>query len=513
MNTILKKYFGYDSFRDKQEVVIKSVLDKQDTLAIMPTGGGKSLCYQLPALLFKGLTIVVSPLIALMQDQVDALQKSDIPAVFLNSSLDWDTYCSNMNSVRAGQTKLLYCAPETLLTDRVQRLLTGLQVDCVTIDEAHCISQWGHDFRPEYREIFRLRSFFPNASFLALTATATAHVREDIKKSLALQNPAEFISSFNRENIFLQVVPKWTAKQGGAARQVCALLTERRDQSGIIYCFSRKQTEVLTKALCAKGLSAAHYHGGLSDAVRLKHQHDFTTGRIRIIVATLAFGMGIDKGDVRFVIHVNLPKSLEQYYQEIGRAGRDGSPADAILLYSYADTQKIRYFIDEKSGTNKIAAEEQLHAMTAYAYAKTCRRKNLLAYFGENYNASTDNQYKCCDICAADPIASVDVTIAVQKLLSCVIRSGERYGAAYIADILLGSRNKRVRDNNHTRLSTWGIGKEYRKTEWIELARLLTDAGFLHKTQKYGVLSVSRNGIELLKEREKIELPFMPERR
>lgn len=509
MYKALKKYFGYDSFKNGQEEIIRTVLSGRDTLALMPTGGGKSLCYQLSALLFDGLTIVVSPLIALMEDQVSALEKRGISAVFLNSSLDWDTYRLNMDLIRSGEIKLVYCAPETLLTERVQSLLAPLKVSCLTIDEAHCISEWGHDFRPDYRSISVLRTVFPQAVCLALTATATAQVRSDIKRSLRLKNCAEFIQSFNRENIFLNVVPKKTAKEGGAESQAADFIGRHRNESGIVYCFSRKQADSLALYLQRRGFQALNYHAGLSDETRSRHQQLFIEGKVKIITATLAFGMGIDKSDVRYVIHFDLPKSLEQYYQETGRAGRDGKPAEALLLYSYADTRKIRFFINEKTGKEAEAAERQLREVIDFCEESDCRRAALLAYFGERYvPLKGDPLSSCCDLCRKLPQGERDTTIPAQKLLSCIIRTGERYGISYIADILIGSRQERIVENGHRSLSTWGIGKELSKKEWIELARLLIAAGLLSKSEDYGVLSLTPKGTEKLRRREKIMLAF-----
>lgn len=514
MEKILKQFFGFDSFRKGQQEIIQTVLSKQDTLAVMPTGGGKSLCYQLPALLFDGLTVVVSPLISLMQDQVTALHKMGIEALFLNSSLDWDTYRANMAQVQAGIIKLLYCAPETLLTDRLQNLLADIQVDCITVDEAHCVSEWGHDFRPDYRAIASLRNMFPDAVFLALTATATEQVRSDIKKILHLKKCAEFISSFNRENIFLEVVPKRKVKEGGPELQVLEFLASRKNQSGIIFCFSRKQVDLLTTFLNSRGLKALPYHAGLSDVQRTKNQAAFLNDKANIIVATVAFGMGIDKANVRFVIHFDLPKSLEQYYQEIGRAGRDGKAAHAILLYSYADTRKIRYFMDEKVAKELESAENQLGAMVKYCESFSCRRKDLLAYFNENYvspqKADDLLNFSCCDLCAKGSGDEHDVTVFSQKLLSCILRTGERYGTSYVIDVLLGSRNMRIKENKHHTLSTWGIGKELSKQDWFELTNRLIEAGFLRKSADFGVLTLTGDAMDTLKERGKIYLTFSP---
>lgn len=517
---ILKSVFGYDSFRPMQEEIIANVLAKRDTLAVMPTGGGKSLCYQVPALAFPGLTVVVSPLIALMQDQVSFLRDAGVEAMVLNSALDWDTYRENMARIRAGRVKLLYLAPESLVTARVQELLASVRVDCVTIDEAHCISEWGHDFRPEYRKIAEIRALFPHAVCLALTATATAQVRRDIKKNLKLENPAEFVASFNRENIYLEVVRKEKP-----VHQILAFLGQRPDESGIIYCFSRKLVDDITAELANRGYSALPYHAGLADEVRQKNQDLFIKDEARIMVATIAFGMGINKPNVRFVIHHDLPKSLEQYYQEIGRAGRDGEAAHALLLYSYGDTRKIKFFMEDKSSGETKKAEEHLKAMTAYAESRTCRRQALLGWFGETLARpaardgtppmgavaeSEASRFPCCDVCDLGAPTEADATIPAQKFLSCAIRTGQRYGAAYVIDVLLGSRQKRVIENGHNKVSTWGIGKDVAKEDWFELARVLVERGYLRKDDEFGVLSLTDIAKDALAAREQILLPFAP---
>lgn len=504
-SSILKTVFGYDSFRPLQEEIIANILEKRDTLAIMPTGGGKSLCYEVPALLFPGLTVVVSPLIALMQDQVAQLEAAGVEAVLLNSALDREAYSANVVRIRSGAVKLLYVAPESLVSARVQELLATIRVDCVTIDEAHCISEWGHDFRPEYRKISEIRELFPHSVCLALTATATEQVRKDIKKNLKLENPAVFVASFNRANIFLDVVRK-----KNPVHQILAFLEAHPGESGIVYCFSRKQVDSVAEELSSRGYGALPYHAGLADAVRSENQERFLRDETPIMVATVAFGMGINKPNVRFVIHHDLPKSLEQYYQEIGRAGRDGENAHALLLYSYADTKKIQFFLEDKSASETKKAEAHLKAMTSYAEERTCRRKALLRWFGEIDSREDDVQQKarCCDICARGPAQETDVTVPAQKFLSCVVRTGERYGTAYVTDVLLGSRQKRIVDNGHNKLSTWGIGKNIEKDDWFELARVLVDAGYLLKEEQYGVLSLTPLAREVLYARDAITLPF-----
>ena len=435
--SILKSTFGYDTFKPLQREIIANVQARRDTLVIMATGGGKSLTYQVPALMFEGLTVVVSPLIALMKDQVEQLRALGVPALFINSSLAPEEYQENMDAVRRGDIKLLYVAPETLLTPRIFSLLSSLKLDLLAIDEAHCISEWGHDFRPEYRQLVDVRKKFPSAVCMALTATATPRVREDIKSTLEISHANEFQSSFNRENLFIEVMPKREP-----VAQTLRFLENFKDQSGIIYCFSRKQVDELAATLARYGFSVRPYHAGLEDSERKRNQEAFIRDDVQIIVATIAFGMGINKPNVRFVIHFDLPKNIESYYQEIGRAGRDGLPSHCLLLYSYGDASKIRYFIDQKEDPERSAAYQHLEAMTRYAEGSMCRRKPLLAYFGETF---VSENCGTCDNCGAEQTTQVDITIPAQKFLSCVKRSGERFGAAHVVDILLGSKNEKDR--------------------------------------------------------------------
>lgn len=498
---ILKSIFGYDSFRPLQKEIITNILNKKDTLAIMPTGGGKSLCYQIPALIFEGITIVVSPLISLMQDQVNSLVENGISAVFLNSSVPWESYKETVRQIKAGEIKIVYVSPEGLNTTRMQNMFheCNVPVKCITIDEAHCVSEWGHDFRPDYMEIANFRQQFPGAVCLALTATATKQVQADIVSQLKMKNPAVLTASFNRENIFLEVKPK-----KNAIEQVLSCISEHQNESGIIYCFSRKQVDSLAETLSEMKYSVSKYHAGLSDKERAKNQDDFLKDKIQIMVATVAFGMGINKSNVRFVIHYDMPKSLEEYYQEIGRAGRDGLPSHALLLYSAGDIHKIRFFFEEASDPEK--SEILLQGMINYAASRKCRRKVLLNYFGENFNKTEDSDC-CCDICSAGPKEFQDLTIPCQKFMSCIIRTQSRFGTTYIIDVLLGSKNKRILDNNHNALSTWGIGKELSKEDWFELAENLIEYGYIEKYGEYNILKITRKGSLALSTREEIKLP------
>nr|WP_296829573.1 DNA helicase RecQ [Treponema sp.] len=495
---ILKKVFGYDDFRPLQKDVIQNILEGRDTLAIMPTGGGKSLCYQIPALVTKGLTIVISPLIALMQDQVSQLREAGVKAAFLNSSLDQFEYVQTCTAIRQGNLSLLYIAPERLSSEKLKELLhsSPVEINCITIDEAHCISEWGHDFRPDYLEIASFRKEFPKAVCLALTATATSSVREDIIRQLKLENPEILLSSFNRENIYLEVRRKINALE-----QTVTYIQQHEGQSGIIYCFSRKQVDELCEKLNASGIKASKYHGGLSDQERSRNQEDFIRDRVNVMTATLAFGMGINKPDVRYVIHYDMPRSIEQYYQEIGRAGRDGLPSSALLLYSQGDVRKLRWFLEEND--NKEKGEKLIQAMIRYAESRSCRRKVLMEYFGESWIPG-DNDKCCCDICSNGPGEEKDVTEASWKFLSCILRTNERFGSMYIIDVLTGSRSNRIMENGHNRISTYGIGRELSRNDWSELCSCLIERGYIFRSQEYQVLYVTERGREALKNRESI---------
>lgn len=500
---VLNTVFGYDSFRPLQKEIIDNVLNKKDTLAIMPTGGGKSICYQVPALIFEGMTVVISPLISLMQDQVSSLEAVGIHSVFLNSSLEWDDYVKATDEIKKGNVKIVYISPEGLATNRIRELFSypNVKISCITVDESHCVSSWGHDFRPDYLEINCIRKIVPNAVMLALTATATEQVRVDIAKNLGMKNPSVFISSFNRENIYIEVAPKRKALD-----QVVSYIRKRPGESGIIYCFSRKQVDELAESLDKMGFSVLNYHAGLTDEVRAKNQDLFIKDKIQIMVATVAFGMGINKSNVRYVINYDLPKSIEEYYQEIGRAGRDGLPSSALLLYSAGDAHKLRYFFDENGNSEKD--EKLLQGMLNFANARTCRRKALLSYFGETYNHKSEEEKKCCcDVCSCGSLPVSDVTIPFQKLLSCIYRTGERFGATYVVDVLLGSRNRRIMENGHNEISTWGIGKELDKDDWFELIGVLIGENYLRKEGEYNILKVTYAGRSALYNRDIIRMP------
>ncbi len=493
---ILKKIFGYNSFRPLQKEVIENILLLKDTLVIMPTGGGKSLTYQIPGLIFEGLTIVVSPLISLMKDQVEQLKELGVNSLFLNSSLSQLDYQYNIEQIKNGKVKLLYVAPETLLLEKTIGLLEKINISCITIDEAHCISEWGHDFRPVYREIATLKPKFPKAVFVALTATATPQVQDDIANNLKLKSSNRFIASFNRDNLFLQVVEKTFP-----LKQTLNFLEKHKNQSGIIYCFSRNQVDEIYEELDERGFSVKPYHAGLPDKTRMRNQEKFIKDDISIIVATVAFGMGINKPNVRFVIHYDLPKNIESYYQEIGRAGRDGLNADCLLLFGYGDIRKINYFIDQKEGREKLVAKQHLDKLVRYAESYSCRRIPLLTYFGEEYH-----QENCgtCDNCTRGKSDLIDITIEAQKFMSCVKRTGEIFGAMHIVDVLLGSKNQKVLDKRHDKLSTYGIGKEHHRDVWLSIANQLIVRSYLSKDLDYGSLKITEAGYDVLKGSEKV---------
>lgn len=496
----LKTHFGFEAFRPLQEEIIHTVLKQQDALVVMPTGGGKSLCYQLPALMQDGVTLVISPLIALMKDQVDALRANGIASAFLNSSLNREEMTTVQEQSLRGEIKLLYLSPERLSTPGFQTFLTQVSVSLIAIDEAHCISEWGHDFRPDYRQLVSLRKLFPDVALIALTATATERVRQDILRSLAMEHARVFLSSFNRENLFYRVREKLYAFD-----QLFELISSYQNKSIIIYCFSRKQTDDLAADLRDHGYQALAYHAGLSPQVRKNAQEQFIHDEVQIMVATIAFGMGIDKPDVRLVVHMDLPKTIEGYYQETGRAGRDGMPSECVLFYTYADVRKQEYFLNQIDDDQERAlAFTKLRQVIDYGEHSACRRYYLLSYFGEQDVSRTCT---ACDHCMTEQTLH-DATQISQKILSAVLRTQERFGIAYVCDVLRGSRKKRVLENHHDRLSVFGLLKDLPLSELREFFGLLIKSGYLFKASgEYPVVQVSELGRMALKDRTQILLP------
>ncbi|MGA8181974.1 MAG: DNA helicase RecQ [Desulfobacterales bacterium] len=489
---VLQKVFGFKDFVSLQPEIIAQVMAGKNALVIMPTGGGKSLCYQIPALLFDGLTIVVSPLISLMTDQIQQMRENGVAAVMLNSALEAGAYRANMAKVKSGKVKLLYVAPETLLKDTMLEMLASIEVSCLAIDEAHCISEWGHDFRPEYRRLAEVRRQLSKAVCLALTATATEQVRRDIKNCLGLGEGAEFIAGFDRPNLFLQV-----AFKDDPYRQVLSMIHRHPSQPGIIYCATRKQVDRLARLLTQDGIPALPYHAGLSDIERKSHQERFSRDDAQVMVATIAFGMGIDKSNVRFVIHYDLPKNIESYYQEIGRAGRDGVEARCLLLYSYGDIHKVKFMIGRMNASRQRTANLLLTTLLRYVETDVCRRRVLLDYFGERYGQETCGM---CDNCLAAKKEPEDLSVAAQKLLSCVKRTNESFGVEHIIDILRGSKAQKVVRRGHHKLSTYAIGMEYSKNQWRHLARQLLHKGFMSQDMEYGGLHLTPKAWELFRE-------------
>ena len=496
---LLKRVFGFDAFRGPQAEIIERLSGGGDCLVLMPTGGGKSLCYQIPALLRDGTGIVVSPLIALMQDQVDALRQLGVRAARLDSSLDPQQAMDAEGAFIRGELDLLYVAPERLLTARFLDLLDRIPVALFAIDEAHCVSQWGHDFRPEYRQLDILHRRWPQVPRIALTATADAPTREEIAERLDLRDARWFISSFDRPNIRYHVVQKDQPR-----RQLLAFLSARRGQSGIVYCLSRRKVEETAQFLCQEGYSALAYHAGMSSSVRTANQRRFIREEGVVICATIAFGMGIDKPDVRFVAHLDLPKSVEGYYQETGRAGRDGEPAEAWMCYGFADVATLISMIDgsEAGEERKRLERRKLEALLGYAETTHCRRQVLLANFGETLSQACGN----CDNCL-DPPETWDGTVASQKALSCVYRTGQRFGVAYVIDVLRGTPNLRISQFGHDRQSTFGIGADMDLNTWRSVFRQLVAAGFLDvDVQGYGGLRLRESARALLRGETRVQL-------
>jgi len=500
----LRDVFGYERFRGDQAAIIDAVLAGRDALVLMPTGGGKSLCYQIPALIRDGVGLVVSPLIALMQDQVRALHELGIEAAFLNSSLSREEQEAVIGRLRAGRLQLLYVAPERLVQPHTQALLAEVPLSLIAIDEAHCVSQWGHDFRSDYLALDVLGERFPGVPRLALTATATPVVRAEIAERLALNDPTVFVSPFDRPNIRYLVQPKTDTR-----RQLAQFLQGHAGEAGIIYCLSRKKTESIAESLQRDGYNALPYHAGLSAEMRADHQHRFLTEEAVIVVATIAFGMGIDRPDVRFVAHLDLPKNIESYYQETGRAGRDGEPAEAWMIYGLQDVVRLRQMVDESEADEerKRHDRQKLDALLGWCEVTDCRRRPLLAYFGDELAEDCGN----CDNCLAPP-ATWNGTEAAQKLLSAVYRTGQRFGGAHVVDVLLGKSTDKITQHRHDKLSVYGIGTELAGPAWRSVVRQLVVRGYLRSDQqRYGALVLTDKSRPLL--RGDIELRLREDRK
>ncbi|MDA9573382.1 DNA helicase RecQ [Rickettsiales bacterium] len=496
---ILKEIFGYDNFRSSQQDIINSILAKNNSFVLMPTGAGKSLCYQIPAILFEGLTIVISPLIALMQDQVNSLKENGVKVAAINSSISYHEINNIKEQIKHNQLKLLYIAPERLLMDEFLKFIANINISLFAIDEAHCVSQWGHDFRTSYVELSILASKFPHIPRIALTATADQPTRKDIINNLELHNAKHFISSFDRPNI------KYSIKeQDNPKKQLTEYITNNHpNQSGVVYCISRKKCEEISEFLRNQGFNALLYHAGMDSKMRSKNQKIFLEQENAIMVATIAFGMGIDKPDVRFVIHMNLPKNIESYYQETGRAGRDQQPANAIMFYGLKDIAMQRNFIENSNSPDnqKRIEIQKLNYLLGLCEATSCRRKILLEYFD-------DNCHKCdnCDNCHEKP-QTFDATIAAQKAISCVYRTKQLFGVAYLIDILLGVDNDRIKNFNHHQLSVYNIGHEYDKQEWNSIFRQLIARNLLKVDMVgHGSLKITKQGSEFLSKKQQIEL-------
>jgi ATP-dependent DNA helicase RecQ len=491
--------FGFSSFLTNQQAIVDALLESRDVLALMPTGGGKSLCYQLPALMLEGTAIVVSPLIALMKDQVDALLELGVEATCINSSMSREEMNHRARRLSRGELKLVYVAPERLVMPGFLRLLQTTPISLFAIDEAHCISEWGHDFRREYRKLNGLRPLFPDVPFAAFTATATTRVQSDIEIQLALRNPARFRGSFNRPNLYYEVRPKLNAYQ-----ELLQYIKSRPKVSGIVYCFSRASTEDLARRLQSDGVRAEAYHAGLENDERTRRQEAFVKDEIQVIVATIAFGMGIDKPDVRFVVHYDLPKTLENYYQESGRAGRDGDPADCILFYEPADAARARHFADQLStDAERKIAHTQLRRMTDWATSAHCRRVGLLSYFSES---SKPQSPPCCDVCDR-PTPLQDMTDAAHKFMAAVRQTGQRFGRTYVIEVLRGSRSQRLISLGHEDLACYGTGRQTPADEWHFLCDELLREGLLTLDSEYNVLKVSPRGMEVLRDNKPVLLP------
>jgi ATP-dependent DNA helicase RecQ len=492
----LKQYFGYDTFRPKQEDIIASILSQRDTLVLMPTGGGKSLCYQIPAVVLPGITIVVSPLIALMRDQVDALADVGINAAYLNSTVDEAEQQDIIRMAREGEIKMLYVAPERLMTESFLLLMDHLDISLFAIDEAHCISGWGHDFRPEYTRLRVLKNRYPEIPIIALTATADALTKRDMQQQLQLNNPNIFISSFDRPNLHISVVPGKGKKQ-----EIIAFIKARKGKAGIIYCLSRKGTEKLAAALREAGIDATHYHAGLDPHTRNKRQDDFVYGRTDVVCATIAFGMGIDKSNVRWVIHYNLPKNIEGYYQEIGRAGRDGVSSEVVLFYNHSDVITLKRFATSEQPRQRELQLAKLQRMQEFAALPICRRKMLLSYFGEEYVGECNH----CDICD-NPPELVDGTVLAQKALSAIVRVQGHITIDLLVDVLRGSKRQDIVQRGYDQIKTYGAGADIRAEEWQQYVLQMLAHGLMSVAydQEHS-LQITEIGKEVLRGNKSIE--------
>ncbi|MBW3225417.1 DNA helicase RecQ [Marinobacter adhaerens] len=502
---VLHEVFGYESFRPLQGDIIREVSEGRDALVLMPTGGGKSLCYQVPALVRSGTAIVISPLIALMQDQVAALKELGVRAAFLNSTMDFEQARATEYALMTGELDLLYCAPERLIQPRTIELLHDASISLFAIDEAHCVSQWGHDFRSDYLQLSMLAEQFPGVPRIALTATADERTRKEIAERLSLTEARHFVSGFDRPNIQYRIAPKINANK----QLLDFIKAEHEGDCGIVYCLSRNKVDATAKTLAQKGYTALPYHAGLSAEQRAHHQERFLREDGVIIVATIAFGMGIDKPDVRFVAHLDLPKSLEAYYQETGRAGRDGKPSTAWMVYGLQDVIKLRQMLESSKGNDhfKRVERQKLDAMLGLCEVTSCRRQVLLRYFGDELEQPCGN----CDTCL-NPPDTWDGTVAVQKALSCVFRTGQRFGVTYLIDVLRGSENERILQSGHHQVSTYGIGTELSANEWKSVYRQLVANGYLRADPEgYGALQLTEQCRPLLKGRQTIELRKDPE--
>lgn len=503
--SVLKDYFGHDSFRDGQEQIVDALLDGRDALCIMPTGAGKSMCYQIPALLFDGVTIVVSPLISLMKDQVGSLVQSGVPAAYINSSLSYPQFLRVLSNVEHGKYKIIYVAPERLLTDGFLDTCKKIKISMVAVDEAHCVSQWGQDFRPSYLKIVSFIKCLENRPIVgAFTATATNDVKEDIKKILRLENPFEITTGFDRPNLFFGVI-----KSSSKDEKLIDLIRERGDRSGIVYCATRKNVESVCELLCDNGFSATRYHAGLDEYERRKNQEDFVFDRKNIMVATNAFGMGIDKSNVTYVIHYNMPKNIESYYQEAGRAGRDGGEADCILLYSPKDVRLNRFMIENSEGNDELTIEEneqirerdfeRLKHMTFYSTTNDCLRGFILRYFGGDKKAYCG---KCSNCLSVHKL--VDVTIDAQKIMSCIARTGQRYGKTVICDVLKGSRSEKILKAELNNQSTYGIMKEVTARHIFGTIDFLAEKEYISSDNETEVLKLLPKSRDVLFGRERL---------